>query len=280
MNIGVVGLGLIGGSLAKCIKKYTPHTVLGMDVDPQVMHQARLRNAVDGILTAEQLALCDMVLVATWPQDAVAFVKQHDFAPGTVVMDVCGVKQAVCQPLWKLAAEKGFLFVGGHPMAGMEYSGFSHASAALFQNASMIVVPPPGLDMDLLVQIKQFWLSLGFDRVVITTPEQHDRVIALTSQLAHVVSSACVKSPTAGSYAGFSAGSFRDMTRVARLNEEMWTELFLANRTPLLQEMDILLEAIQAYREALAAEDGEALRVLLREGRERKEALDREGTEP
>ena len=277
MNIAVIGLGLIGGSLAKCIKKLTPHTVLGTDISEQVVRRAKLLDAIDGVLTPETLPICDMVLVATWPQEAVDYVTAHadNFAPGALVMDVCGVKQIICEPLWALADEKGFTFVGGHPMAGIEYSGFDHAVATLFENASMILTPPRGADIALLDRLKQFWCGLGFGRVVITTPEDHDRMIAYTSQLPHVVSSAFIKSPSALRQLGFSAGSYRDMTRVAKLNEDMWTALFMANQAPLLHELDLLMEHLAAYRAALAEGDPEALRALLKEGRELKAEADR-----
>ncbi len=282
MNIAVIGLGLIGGSLAKTIKKQTPHTVLGMDADPQVMYKAKLLDAIDGELTEERLSICDRVLIATWPQAAVQYVQAHadHLKKGAMVMDVCGVKQAICEPLWALAKEKGFIFVGGHPMAGIEYSGFDHATATLFENASMILCPSPGADIVLLDSLKQFWRSLGFGKVVITTPEKHDKVIAYTSQLAHVVSSAYIKSPEAQEQSGFSAGSFRDMTRVARLNENMWTELFLSNREPLLAELDILMGHLAEYRQALAKADEEGLRALLREGREKKALSERKDVQP
>ena len=277
MNIAVIGLGLIGGSLAKCIKKLTPHTVLGMDISDQVVQRAKLLDAIDGVLTPETLRICDMVLVATWPQEAVDYVTTYadTFAPGALVMDVCGVKQMICEPLWALANEKGFTFVGGHPMAGIEYSGFDHAVATLFENASMILTPPRGADIALLDSLKQFWCGLGFGRVVITTPEEHDSMIAYTSQLPHVVSSAFVKSPSALRQLGFSAGSYRDMTRVAKLNEDMWTALFMANQVPLLHELDLLMKNLAAYRTALAEGDRETLRALLREGRELKAEADR-----
>lgn len=282
MNIAVVGLGLIGGSIAKCIKKLTPHTVLGMDVSEQVMYKARLLDAIDLELTAERLAICDMVIVATWPKTAVSYVEQNAvlIKKGAIVIDVCGVKTAICEPLWKITDENGFLFVGGHPMAGIEYSGFDHALATLFQNASMILTPPKGTDIQTLDFLKHFWRELGFGRVVITTPENHDQVIAYTSQLAHVVSSAYVLSPSAMEHHGFSAGSFKDMTRVAKLNEDMWTELFFCNREPLLSELDIFMGNLQKYRDALAADDEEAMRVLLRTGREHKEEANRKDDEP
>ena len=282
MNIAVIGLGLIGGSMAKALKKYTPHTILGLDTDPQVMFKAKLMEAIDAELTPERLAICDMVLVATWPKTAVAYVQENagSIRKGAMVIDLCGVKRAVCEPLFKAAEENGFLFVGGHPMAGIEYSGFDHASAALFQNASMILTPPPGVSIQVLAELKHFFRELGFARVVMTTPEEHDRVIGYTSQLAHVVSSAYVKSPEAMEHHGFSAGSFRDMTRVARLHPAMWTELFLLNREPLLSELDALIGHLNEYRSALESEDAEQLHALLQAGAERKEIVDRKGDEP
>lgn len=282
MEIGVVGLGLIGGSMAKTIRRRTPHTVLGLDTDPQVMYRARLLDAIDGELTPERLGICDMVLVATWPQAAVDYVLQNAarFKPGATVIDLCGVKRAVCGPLFEAARAHGFTFVGGHPMAGIEYSGFDHATATLFDNASMILTPPPGASIQALAEWKHFFRGLGFGRVVMTTPEEHDRVIGYTSQLAHVVSSAYVKSPEAMRHHGFSAGSFRDMTRVARLSEGMWTELFLLNREALTDELDALIGHLKEYRDALAGGDADGLRALLREGRERKEIVDRKDDEP
>jgi len=280
MNIAVVGLGLIGGSMAKTLKKLMPqHTILGADVDPQVMFKAKLLESIDAELTPERLAICDMIMVATWPKTTVAYLQEHadQIQKGATVIDLCGVKRAVCNPLFRLAEEKGFLFVGGHPMAGIEYSGFDHATASLFQNASMILTPPPAMDIRMLAELKHFFRELGFAQVVMTTPEEHDRVIGYTSQLAHVVSSAYVKSPGAMQHHGFSAGSFRDMTRVARLSPKMWTELFMLNREPLLGELDALIEHLNEYRDALSCADEERICSLLQEGTERKEIVDRKG---
>lgn len=283
MNIAVIGLGLIGGSIAKTIKKHMPqHTVLGSDINPQVVMKARLLEAIDAELTPERLSICDMVLIATWPQTAIDYVTENAglIRKGATVIDLCGVKRAVCGPLFQVAAENGFLFVGGHPMAGIEYSGFDHASANLFQNASMILTPPQGATIQTLAELKHFFRELGFGKVVMTTPEEHDRVIGYTSQLAHVVSSAYVKSPEAMEHHGFSAGSFRDMTRVARLSPRMWTELFMFNREPLLGELDALIAHLNEYREALANADADRMHQLLQEGTERKEIVDRKGDEP
>ena len=277
MQIGIVGLGLIGGSIAKAIKKYTPHTVLGFDIDSEVIYKAKLLDAIDAELTVERLSICDWLIIATRPTAAVLYVVENaqHIKPGATVMDVCGVKQSVCAPLWQVARDRGFTFIGGHPMAGREVGGFAHASADLFKDASMILTPMKDADIALLERLKKFWCALGFSGVTVTTPENHDRVIAYTSQLAHIVSSAYVKSPTALDHIGFSAGSYKDLTRVAKLDSDMWAELFMLNREPLLSEVESLLARLQAYRDALAAGDEAAMRTLLLAGREQKLEADR-----
>ncbi len=282
MDIGIVGLGLIGGSIAKAIQKNTPHTVLGFDTDEQVMYKARLLDAIDAELTEERLAICDWLIIAIRPQAAVEYVRANAgrLKKGAIVMDACGVKRCVCEPLWELADKYGFTFIGGHPMAGREVSGFDYASADLFRDASMILTPPKGADIALLERVKKFWCALGFGSVTITTPENHDRVIAYTSQLAHIASSAYIKSPTALDHIGFSAGSYKDLTRVARLDPEMWTELFLENRDNLLSEAEGLLAHLTEYRDALLTKDEAKLRSLLATGREQKLEADRKDYRP
>ncbi len=277
MEIAIIGLGLIGGSIARAVQKYTPHTVLGLDTDEQVLYKARLLDAIDAELTPGRLEICDWVIVATRPGAALAYLMQNaaHIRKGAIVQDVCGVKAALCAPLWQLAEEHGFTFVGGHPMAGREVGGFDHSSADLFRDASMILTPQRGVDIALLETLKKFWCALGFSGVTVTTPENHDRVIAYTSQLAHLVSSAYVKSPTALDHIGFSAGSYKDLTRVAQLDPAMWTELFLLNREPLLTEVESLLERLTAYRDALNTQDAARLQALLSEGRDRKLEADR-----
>ena len=275
MTIGIVGLGLIGGSLARTIKVHTADTVLGMDIDRQTMIQADLLGAIDGPLTEDQVGTCDVIFVALYPAAIIQWVTEHaaQFKPGAWVIDCGGVKQVVCNALDKLAEGKPWRFCGGHPMAGREFSGFRYAKDDLFDRASMILTPVAGTSPENLTWLKELFLALGFRRVQFTTPQVHDEMIAYTSQLAHVVSSAYVKCPLAQKHKGFSAGSFADMTRVARLNEGMWTELFFDNKEALLPEITQLVENLAAYRDALASDDQEAMRRLLREGREVKEAL-------
>ena len=276
MVFGIVGLGLIGGSLARSIKFHSKHTVYGCDLKETAILQAKMVGAIDGKLTEENLPECDVVLVALYPADAVDWTLNHidAFKPGSLVIDCCGVKRFVCGQLYPAFAGKQAIFIGGHPMAGRERSGFTYAQDDLFENASMILAPAPGTDIETIRRAKEIFLSIGFAKVRFTTPQEHDEMIAFTSQLAHVVSSAYVKTPLAPKHKGFSAGSFRDMTRVARLNEDMWTELFLENDDLLLTQVEALINNMQEYYDALKNRDEERLRFLLREGREIKEALD------
>ena len=272
MKIAIVGLGLIGGSMAKSIKAKTAHTVYGADLDRETMTLARMCGAIDGPLTEDTLPQCDLVLVAICPAAAIRWVEEHADKIGTqaILVDLCGVKRVVVQALAPIAQAHGFAYIGGHPMAGKERGGFTAATDDLFDGASMILTPDQRTDMQLLETLKAFFLDLGFAGLTFSDPEEHDRIIAFTSQLAHITSSAYVKSPEAQRRRGFSAGSFRDMTRVARLDETMWTELFLDDADYLVKELDILIENLSAYSQALKSGDAEQVRALLREGRELK----------
>ena len=277
MDIAVIGLGLIGGSLARTIKLHTEHRVFGCDLNAQTMQQAYLLEAIDGEATAEKLRECGMVLVCLYPGAIVEWVKANaaNFAPGTLVIDCGGVKQSIYGELIGLSRGSQWHYLGGHPMAGREYSGFRYAKDDLFDGASMILCTDGKDDPALLASARDFFLGLGFRRVQFTDPKNHDEMIAYTSQLAHIVSSAYVKCPLAQSHKGYSAGSFADMTRVARLNEDMWTELFFENREALLPVMEDLVTRVTEYRDALRDGDTEGMRRLLREGREIKEGLER-----
>lgn len=277
MEIGIIGLGLIGGSLAKAISQNTDNTVYGFDVCEQVVKKAVLVNAIEQPLTDELLPQCDIIIVALYPQDTIEYVKSHAalFKPEAIVIDCCGVKTIVCDALIPVAEEHGFLFIGGHPMAGLEHSGFTYAKKSLFNNASMIFTPTKG-PIESVSKLKSLFTSIGFTNIQIATPEEHDKNIAFTSQLAHVVSNAYIKSPTAMVHAGFSAGSYKDLTRVAKLNEAMWTELFLENPENLVNEIDTLIDNLKQYSDAIKAADSHTLKSLLKDGREKKALIDGE----
>lgn len=273
-TILIVGLGLIGGSIAKALRTFTPHRVLAMDRDPEALDLAMACGAIEGPGYVEDLPQVDVLWLCLYPQAAVEFARKYGAAlrEDCIVSDACGIKNAVCPQLLELSQELGFVFVGGHPMAGKERSGFEASEATLFRGASYLLVPcgAPDWAKDTM---KELAMDMGFGRVVETTPEHHDEMIAYTSQLPHALACAYVLSPRCPQHKGFSAGSYRDVSRVARINETLWTELFLDNRQALSRELSTLIENLSSIQSALDREDGEALRALLRKGRQVKEAL-------
>lgn len=276
MKVGIVGLGLIGGSLAKAYKESGQAEVYGWDTDAGTMLLAKTVEAIDGTLDETVLPDCDLLLLALYPGAAIEYLRAHapEISPKTFVIDCCGVKQVVCDACFPIAEQYGFSFFGGHPMAGTQFSGFAKSRSSLFRGASMILVPPRFDDIAQLDQAKQLLAPVGFGRTVVTTADKHDEMIAFTSQMAHIVSNAFIKSPAARQHKGFSAGSYKDLTRVAWLNETMWTELFMDNRQKLIREIDILMHSLEEYKEAMQQEDAPRLKELLREGRICKEEVD------
>ena len=275
MTVGIVGLGLIGGSIAKAYHA-AGHTVLAFDIDRSTYDFAVLSGTVNGPLTDETLSTCDLILIAVIPSAAVGYLKQHaaHIGPKPVVIDCCGTKRVVCTACFPLAKQFGFTYLGGHPMAGTHNSGFKYATATMFHNAPMVLVPANHNDIELLSRVKELLAPAGFSRFSVTTAEQHDEMIAFTSQLAHVVSNAYIKSPTAGLHKGFSAGSYKDMTRVAWLAPKMWAELFLENKDFLMAELNTLIDNLRQYQDAMEHDDLPGLIQLLDDGRKRKEEVD------
>ncbi|MBQ6263213.1 MAG: prephenate dehydrogenase [Clostridia bacterium] len=272
--VGVVGLGLIGGSAAKAYKRAGWRTY-GADRDRAVLGFAELSGAIDGELDEGTLSSCGLVLIALYPSDAVKYLRENSKKlAGKLVIDFCGTKKDVCLAGFEEAEKSGFTFVGGHPMAGTHNSGFKYSDADMFRGAPFVIVPPVFDDPALLDRAKKALSPLGMKRFSVTTAEEHDKLIAFTSQMAHVISSAYIKSPTAAAHKGFSAGSYRDMTRVAWLNPAMWAQLFIENKDNLLPEIESFLVELGKYKDALEKEDKEALETLLEEGRKRKEEVD------
>ncbi len=276
MTIGIVGLGLIGGSLAKAFKFFGTEKVYGTDIQKSVVLKAKLLGAIDRELLDEDLQNCDMVIIALYPKAIVDYVSSHAhlFKKGAVVVDTGGIKKSVCYPLFDVAEENGFIFIGAHPMAGVALSGFEYSDVKMFQKASMILVPPKGVDLIILDKLKKLFLSIGFTNIQITTPEEHDKIISYTSQLAHVVSNAYVKSPSAELHRGFSAGSYKDLTRVAKLNPDMWTELFIQNSENLAVEIDTIIVNLKKYSNAIKENNAALLLQLLKAGSDRKDMID------
>lgn len=282
---GIVGLGLIGGSFARGYAQAGVR-VLAWDPDEDVMVAASM-GTVSGELNDETLGECDIIVLACYPEACIEWLEAHAQAladatdteaiMGPVVIDTVGIKGIVCERAFNLARENGFYFVGAHPMAGTQFSGYAHSRADLFEGAPLVLVPPAvddSLKLELLSQVREMVRPLGFGKFSVTSAGEHDHVIAFTSQLAHVVSNAYVKSPTAQEHHGFSAGSYRDLTRVAHLNASMWAELMTDNAQYLNQELTYLIDSLAAYRDALEKKDEEQLKELLAEGDRIKRALD------
>lgn len=273
MNIAVVGLGLIGGSFCKALKKNTFHRILGIDTNKDTIKKALECGAIDEEITPDRLSEANLTIICLYPEAIVDFVKNNaaNFKKGSIVIDSCGVKEYIVNECTPVLDEYGVIFVGTHPMAGREFSGFDYSTDDLFNGASFIITPTeetPQIAVDLLQTLAG---SISFGKAVVSTPQKHDEVIAYTSQLAHVVSNAYVKSPAMLNYDGFSAGSFQDLTRVAKLNEYMWSELFMCNKEALLKEINCVLNSITEYRDAIENNELDKLIKILRDGRELKE---------
>lgn len=275
MTVGICGLGLIGGSLAKAYR-LSGATVYGWDLDEGIRTLAMADGAICGPLTEETAAECELILVAVYPKAAVEYMRH--IAPflkkETMLIDCCGTKRLVCEEGFRLAEQYGYTYVGGHPMAGTHHSGFSASRANLFQGACMVIVPPVRDDITLLARVSALLDPAGFGRYSVTTAEEHDKVIAYTSQMAHAVSSAYIQNPTAREHHGFSAGSYRDLTRVAWLSPGMWSELFLENKEFLCAEIDVFISKMTEMRDAIASGDREHLYGILAEGSRIKKEVD------
>ena len=275
MTVGILGLGLIGGSLARCYA-LEGHTVYAAEKDASMLAFARLAGAVHGVLDETTIPRCNLILLAIYPAGSAGWLEENGrfVSREALVLDCCGVKEEVCRRCFPVAREYGFTFVGGHPMAGSQFSGFKYSRADLFQGAPMVLVPPVFDDIRLLDEVKQALAPCRFGFFSVTTATEHDKMIAFTSQMPHILSNAFIKSPTARSHKGFSAGSYRDLTRVAWLNAPMWAELFLENRENLLSELNTYIDSLTQYRDALTQEDRPRLETLLEEGKKRKEEVD------
>ncbi len=275
MTAGIIGLGLIGGSFAKAYHE-AGERVLAYNRSKEVTDLAMINGDVDGELTDDNISECDIIIICTYPDAAADLLRR--IAPyvrkDTIVMDACGTKRRVCELCFPIAAEYGFTFVGGHPMAGTKNSGFKYAFSTLFKDQPIVLVLKEPGDIFMLDKIKKLLSPVGFGTISVTTADAHDKMIAFTSQMPHIISNAFIKSPEATGHKGFSAGSYKDLTRVAWLNPGMWTELFMENKDNILEELSVLISNLKKYETAIKEDNAEELTRLLDEGRIRKEEVD------
>ncbi len=275
MKVGILGLGLIGGSLARAYA-LEGHTVYAIQRNENMLSFAMLAGAVHGKLDESTIPECDLILLAIYPGGSAGWLEKnaHLVSKDALVIDCCGIKKEICERCFPLAEQYGYTFVGGHPMAGSQFSGFKYSRANLFEGAPMVLVPPVFDDIVLLDRAKEALKPCHFGFFSVTTAEEHDKMIAFTSQMPHILSNAFIKSPTALKHKGFSAGSYKDLTRVAWLNAAMWAELFMENKKNVLFELDYYINSLQAYRDAIVDDDMDRLVTLLDEGKKRKEEVD------
>lgn len=275
MKVGVVGLGLIGGSFVKAYHA-AGHEVYAFNRSHGVIDYAMLREELTGELTDEIIPQCDLILVCLYSGASIKYIKEKApiFGDKPVVIDCCGTKRTVCEACFPIAEEYGFTYIGGHPMAGTQFSGYKYAKPDLYKGAPMVIIPPRYDDILLLDKVEKLLNPAGFGMYSVTTAEDHDRMIAFTSQMAHLVSNAFIKSPTAKNHKGFSAGSYKDLTRVAWLNPAMWADLFIENKDYLMNELDVYIDNLIKYRDAMKDSDREQLISLLDEGKRIKEEVD------
>lgn len=275
-TLGIAGLGLIGGSFAKAYAESDDWRILGYDIDHKITQLAQLSGDIEEELNAGNIGQCDLILIALYPDAAIEFFEANAgrISDQTVVIDCCGTKRKVCEACFRIAGENGLKYLGGHPMAGRHFSGYKYSTEKLFRGAPMVLIPQDRNDIELLEEAKDLLAPAQFGGISVTSPDQHDEMIAFTSQLAHVVSNAYIKSPRAGAHKGFSAGSYKDLTRVAWLNEKMWTPLFMENRDHLIDEIDTIMDHLKEYRDALAECDDERLERILAEGSRKKKETD------
>ena len=266
MVVGVVGLGLIGGSLALALRR-AGHIVIGKNRSAGAIEYALTHGVIDR--ASDDLSECEAVFVALPPRAATEYICTAPFRRGAAVADICGVKAVIEREV--LARRPNLCYVGTHPMAGKEVSGVENACADLFDRASMVITSNARTDRRAYETIVGLVKDMGFLRLVECSAEEHDKKIAYTSQLAHIVSNCYVKDGQIDGCLGFTGGSFQDMTRIAGVDENVWTELYLANADNLAGNIKLLASHLSETAAAIERGDAGALRSLLRAGRERFE---------
>lgn len=275
MNIAIIGLGLIGGSIAKALSNNTQNNIYGFDKNTAATAMALRENAINHVLDLDNLTDIDVIYLCLYPQSAIDFTKKYlkRLKPDCIVTDSSGIKNFICKELYRLSQEQNFIFVGSHPMAGKEKKGFQFSDPDIFVGASYIITPCEAPDSSVKI-ISDLASDMGFSNIVISSPAQHDKLIAFTSQLPHILACAYVMSPQCKNHKGFSAGSYKDVSRVANINEKLWSQLFLDNKTYLLKEIDTLTQNIQRLQQAIISNDATRLQELLKRSRKIKEELD------
>lgn len=276
-TIAIVGLGLIGGSMALALQGFEDYEIVGVDVSQPTLRFATENHVADRVTdnACKAIAEADVVFLCLHPQGIVNFLQEHrdDFKPGALVTDVCGIKTAIVEAARVLPEQVEF--IGGHPMAGTEFSGVQNALKHMFQGAHYIIVPEENSSPDKVALLERMAAYVGCSDVVKTTPQRHDAIIAYTSQMMHVIAVSVCDDPQLFEFMGFEGDSFRGCTRVAALDVPLWTQLFAMNADALDRALEQLEQNINAYRQVLRSGDREALASKLAWSSERKRTMNR-----
>ena len=278
-TIAVIGLGLIGGSMALALKGFEDFEIVGVDVSEPTLRFAAEHGVGDRVTAdaREVIPQADLTILCLHPKGITRFLEDYWslFKPGSLVTDVCGVKTSIMEAAEILPPEVDF--IGCHPMAGTEFSGIEHAFAEMFQKSHLILTPRESSSAEHIALMERLADHIGCRDVVRTTPEEHDAILAYTSQMMHIIAVSVCDDPMLFTCKGFEGSSFRGCTRVAALDVGLWTQLFSMNTPALLAALDRLEENLHAYREAIASGDTKLLSDKLAHSAGRKRKMDLEG---
>ena len=277
LTFAIVGLGLIGGSYAKALRNIKVRKILGMDISHGIARACLNANMIDEVIEADgsNLKEADVIICSVYPEAIVGFVRQNvqNFAEGMLMTDATGVKGTMPHDIQALLPES-CEFISGHPMAGRQGSGLGMSDAAIFNNSNYIIVPTEKNSPEAVRWLEEFAKALGCARSVKVSTEDHDKIIAYTSDLPHITAVALVNSASYNENTQyFIAGGFRDATRVADINPDLWSDLFLSNRANVIAEIENYQNQLERWKKAIENNDRETLKKIMREAGPRRRQL-------
>ena len=277
LTFAIVGLGLIGGSYAKALRNLKVRKILGMDISHGIARACLNANMIDEVVEEDgsNLKEADVIICSIYPEAVVGFVRQNvqNFAEGILMTDATGVKGTMPREIQELLPE-GCEFISGHPMAGRQGSGLGMSDAAIFNNSNYIIVPTEKNTPEAVSWLEEFAKALGCARSVKVSMEDHDKIIAYTSDLPHITAVALVNSASYNENTQyFIAGGFRDATRVADINPDLWSDLFLANRDNVIAEIENYQSQLERWKKAIVEYDRDTLKEIMREAGPRRSIL-------
>lgn len=275
-NITIVGLGLIGGSLAMALNELNPKNIWGIDIDNNTLNYAKSLEIIgEGYVNPKiPLSKSDIVIICLYPNDTIQFIKDNIeyFKDGAIITDTAGIKNKLVKEIGSFLP-KDLEYIGGHPMAGKEYNGIKNATKDLFVDANYIITPTKYNSKINIKIIEDLAIMIGCKRVVKVSSEKHDEIIAYTSQLPHIIANALMNSDIEEDINLFEGGSFNDATRVANINISLWMELFMENKDNIIKSLDMFETSIKNIKDAIRNDDSKKLEKIFKQGNYKKELM-------